>query len=158
MPAIQPARLKIQIAQLVEQFEMPAEFVKRLNDLLFFYADRTRIPGRGGRKYSLTPSYNVPKQVFRYLEKNLRPVVSAQNEQALNLSDVLWQDNWLESRVLALMILGWVPPLPPGRIISRLEPWVKACKDDEPLLGALAVVFPACGRSPHWLLICLNPG
>jgi hypothetical protein len=141
MPAIQPARLKIQVAQLVEHFENPAVFVKRLNDLLFFYADRTRIPGRGGRKYSLTPSYNVSKQVFRHIEKALRPLVISQTQPALTLADALWLENWLESRLLALMILGWVSPLLAEPVITRLEIWGKACKDDEALLEALARVM-----------------
>ena len=141
MPAIQPARLKIQVAQLVEHFEDPAVFIKRLNDLLFFYADRTRIPGRGGRKYSLTPSYNVSKQVFRQIEKALRPLVIGQTQPALDLADTLWLEKWLESRLLALMILGWVSPKPVEPLIARLEIWVKACKDDEALLKALAEVL-----------------
>lgn len=141
MPAIQPARLKIQVAQLVEQFANPAAFVNRLNDLFFFYADRTRIPGRGGRKYSLTPSYHISKQVFRQIEKALNPLVSTQDQAALLLADTLWRDNWLESRLLALMILAWIPPLPANRLVSRLEAWIKICKDDAPLLEALAVVL-----------------
>jgi hypothetical protein len=141
MPAIQPARLKIQVAQLVELFDNPSAFVRQLNDLFFFYADRTRIPGRGGRKYSRTPSYNVSKQVFRHIEKALQPLVLNQEQAALLLADTLWQDNWLESRVLALMILAWIPPLPANRLVSRLDRWVIICKDDAPLLEALAVVL-----------------
>lgn len=149
MPAIQPARLKIQVAHLVEQFDNPAAFVRWLNDLFFFYADRSRIPGRGGRKYSLTPSYNISKQVFRQIEKALRPLVSAQEQAALLLADTLWRENWLENRRLALMILAWIPPLPADRLVSRLEAWIKICKDDAPLLDGLAVVLSGLwGQSP----------
>jgi hypothetical protein len=146
MPAIQPARLKIQVARLVEHFDNPAAFVRHLNDLFFFYADRTRIPGRGGRKYSLTPSYHISKQVFRQIEKALQPLVSTQNQPALLLADTLWRDDWLESRILALMILAWIPPLPTNRLVSRLDRWLIICKDDAPLLEAMAVVLAGLWR------------
>ncbi len=141
MPAIQPARLKIQVAELVEQFDNPDIFVKRLNDLLFFYADRTRVPGRGGRKYSLTPSYQISKQIFRYIEKALQPLVSARYQTALDLADTLWGDGWLESRVLALVVLAWIPPLPVDRLVIRLEAWVRSCGEDPALLEAMAAIL-----------------
>lgn len=145
MPAIQPARLKIRISQLIEDVNSPELFITQLNDLLFFYADRTRKPGREGKKYSLTRSYNVPKQVFREVEARLHPILSTQTDSALSLADALWDDGWLETRILAMMILSWVSPGSPREILSRVETWAGACKGDQELLHGLAVVLTV-----HW--------
>lgn len=137
MPAIQPARLKIQILELAEKFSRPDEFRVALNDLFFYYADRTRKSGRSRSTYTLINSYNVPRQVMRQTERLLYPQVSAQPEMALSLADVLWKEKWLECRQLALIILGWIPPNPPERIIQRVRAWAQGCKEDRGLQEAL---------------------
>lgn len=147
MPAIQPARLKIQVSQLVEKYPSPKEFLAGFHDLLFYYADRTRSPGRGGIKYSLIRAYRVPKQVLREIERGLRPLVIDQGEQAFDLVDALWLEGWLETRILSLMILGWVPLEPVNRIVSRLEAWGQTCKDDSALLEVLAVLIASLWKA-----------
>jgi len=48
MPAIHPARMKIQVARLGEKIRQPEVFVRELHNLLDFYADRTHRPGQFG--------------------------------------------------------------------------------------------------------------
>ena len=121
MPAINPARLKIQATQIVEKFEYPVEFVTELHDLLDFYADRTRKPGRGGPHLAKIRAYNVPTQVMRQLESLLTPRVTADGDGALALADSLWAEPWLECRLLGLHILGQISLNPPDRIINRIK-------------------------------------
>jgi hypothetical protein len=138
MPAIHLARLKLQISQLVEKYDAPKEFVVALKDFFDFYADRTIKPGRGGSHSSLILSYNVPKQVTRQIETALHPKVTAEPDNALALADLIWQEKWLECRVLALRFLGWVPINPPERIIDRLLIWARERVEDRVLDASFA--------------------
>jgi len=137
MPAIQPARLKIKVSQIVERVNSPQEFISALKDLFDFYSDRTYKPGRGSPQVSLIPSYNVPAQVTRLIEGMLQPALETNPEKALVLADSLWGEKWLELQVLALVILGWIPPDPPERIIDRLKIMGQECGEDQVLHASL---------------------
>ena len=160
MPAIQLARLKIQVTELLTHFDEPAEFVRQFHDLLNFYADRTRRPGRSGKPKPLIQAYNVPRQVMRRIEGDLAPQVATEPEKALALADQLWADPWFECRLLAISILGMLPLDSPDTITERLQTWGKACRENA-LLDALLETGAASLRaeSPdnflllvdHWL-------
>ena len=49
MPAIQLARLKIQISELLRFFDSPPDFIRELHAIYEFYADRTKRPGQSGK-------------------------------------------------------------------------------------------------------------
>ena len=136
MPAIQLARLKIQSAELVTRFNDPAAFVRGLHDLLDFYADRTRKPGQSGEPPPLIKSYNVPRPVLRQIKTDLSPSVVMDRESALVLCDALWAEPYLEFRVLAVNILGLVPPDPPDDDLERINVWAVPGIEDR-LLNAL---------------------
>lgn len=138
MPAIQPARLKIQISQLIDNFDSPKDFVTSLKDFFEFYSDRTRKLGRGNHISSLTRSFKVPFQVSRQLERSLQPVVSEKPDQSLAIVDQLFQENWLECRTLAFSILGWIPPDPPELILERINNWHDELIQDRILNASLS--------------------
>ena len=138
MPAINPARLKHQTTLLVERISDPQNFVTELQDILDFYADRTKRPGRGEKRFSLARSYNVSRQVLRQIKASLRPVILSDPESALYLIDLLWDQNWVECRTLALDILGWLPTISPDEIIDRINRWAAECANDVRLAESLA--------------------
>ena len=123
MPAIQPARLKIQAAQLAETFTDPPAFTLGLNELIEFYADRTYRPGQAGDPPPLLKAYNVPTPVLRQVSKELSKAVVANREAALALCDALWSKPVLEFRQLAAIILGQVAVQPLEDILSRVNAW-----------------------------------
>jgi hypothetical protein len=137
MPAIQLARLKIQVTELLTYFTQPADFLRELHTMLDFYADRTRRSGQSGKPKPLIQAYNVPRQVMRRIESDITPLVDADPDSALILADRLWLDAWYESRILAIAILGMLPPEPIGVIIDRLQAWGKGCRDDALLASLL---------------------
>ena len=130
MPAIQLARLKIQVSEVLAHFTDPVEFLRALHNMLDFYADRTRRSGQSGKPKPLIRAYNVPRQVMRRIESDITPLVIADPENALLLADQLWADNWFECRLLAIAILGILPSDPADDIVERLQAWGKDCQDD----------------------------
>ena len=136
MPAIQLARLKIQVTELLSHFEDPELFSRELDTMLDFYADRTRRPGQSGKPKPLIRAYNVPRQVMRRIESDITPLVAGDTEHAITLMDYLWADAYYESRLLAIAILGEIPLQAPEIILDRLQTWRKTCRDDD-LLDAL---------------------
>jgi hypothetical protein len=136
MPAIHPARLKIQVSELAAYYDAPNEFLRELRSLLEFYADRTRRPGQSGKPQPLIQAYQVPKQVLRRLENELKSQISADPDPAISLADALWGDGWYETRMLAVYILGNLPTEDLTVLIERLQDWGKSCQEDV-LLDAL---------------------
>ena len=124
MPAIQPARLRQQVAELAEHFDDPPEFSRSLHLLLDFYSDRARRPGKTGRPGPLLTAYNVRSPVLRMLVQELNPLIQDNPEGGLELCDALWSEPYLEFRLLAAMLLGQIPPYPPEPITDRLKRWI----------------------------------
>jgi hypothetical protein len=137
MPAIQPARLKIQVTNLVEKSNSPQHFVKDLLTIYEFYADRTKRPGKSGPGFSLRQVYNIPRQVSKRIDVILKPALSKDPETGFALADAVWEIKWLECQVLALDILGWLPPKPLAAVTVRIKNWGPECGEDRQLAAAL---------------------
>jgi len=131
MPAIQPARLAVQSAELTDLFDAPKKFVAALHVMLDFYADRTLRPGQVVESAPLLKSYQVARPVLRQIERTLSDRVAAAPEAALSLVDELWRERWVETRLLAISILGQIPPNPPEIIIERAKNWGSTCKEEK---------------------------
>jgi DNA alkylation repair enzyme len=124
VPAIQPARLRHQVAQLREQFDDPPAFIRSLHFLLDFYSDRARRPGKTGKPGPLLNAYNVRSPVLRMLAQELNPLLQENPAGGLALCDALWAEAYLEFRLLAAMLLGQIPPEPAEAITDRLKGWI----------------------------------
>jgi hypothetical protein len=123
MPAIQPARLKIQTARMAENFSSPDLFVRSLHELLDFYSDRTYRPGQAGEPPPLLKAYNVPPPVLRQILKELNPYVLQDRSATLGLCRQLWDENIYEFRTLAVSLLGQVASEPPEAIFDLVKVW-----------------------------------
>ena len=66
--------------------------------------------------------------VLRQIETELGPVAEKQPIQALELADALWDEGWLETRLLAAFLLGRIPPQE-ERLLARLTAWTQAVRD-----------------------------
>lgn len=130
MPAIQPARLRQQAVLITQHFDNPAAFVRSLHHLFEFYADRARRPGQSGIPGPLLSAYKVHPPVLRQILLELTPLATAKPEQGLALCDALWQEPYLEFRMLSAMLLGKIPVESPQQIITRLEHWIKPDLED----------------------------
>lgn len=138
MPAIQLARLKIQVAGLVDRFDQPVPFHRALRDLYGYYADRTYRPGLSAPRIPLIPHYRLPTPVVRQVEIDLLPSILADPLAALALVDELWLDPFLEPRLLAVYIFSHVSPSPPEPVIERLIRWARPEEERQVITALLS--------------------
>ncbi len=127
MPAIDLARLKKQTAQLADLFNQPSVFLREHREILDYYVNRS-LRSQGVAPSSVLPTYRTPTVVLRQIEIELGPVAERQPFQALELADALWDEGWLETRLLAAFLLGRIPPQE-ERLLARLTAWTQAVRD-----------------------------
>ena len=130
MPAIDIHRLKTQAAVLVEKFDQPAVFIQELHQILDMYAGRTMREGLIASPVSVLPAYRAPQAVLRQIEMELGPLTAAFPDQAMTLTDTLWKDGYLESRLLAASLLGRIKP-DTGQLLERITAWVIQTRDNQ---------------------------
>lgn len=135
MPAIDLGRLKTQAAQLIETFDQPERFVRQLHEMLEFYTNRTIRPAQAARRASL-PSHRTPKPVLRQIASELESPADQYPLHATALTSALWKASYLETRLLACHLMGYIPPASAMPLFSLLPEWVHQSKDPE-IQGAL---------------------
>jgi hypothetical protein len=118
MPAIDLARLKKQTAHLADLFDQPVDFLREHREILDHYVNRT-LRSQGVAPSSVLPTYRTPTVVLRHMENELGPLAEQRPLQALELADALWDEGWLETRLLAAYLLGRIPPQE-ERLLARL--------------------------------------
>lgn len=127
MPAIDLARLKKQTAHLADIFDQPVNFLREHREILDYYVNRT-LRSQSVAPSSVLPTYRTPPVVLRQIETALGPVAEEKPFQALELADALWDEGWLETRLLAAFLLGRIPPQE-ERLLARLTAWAQGVRD-----------------------------
>lgn len=130
MPAVNPAQLRIKAASLAEEVDQPRQFVRDVHDLLSFYANRVHQPGESGAPPPAIDSYHVSPQVLRIMERELKGVMVDHPAEGLLLVDQLWEEEWLETRLLACGLLSHARSQLSDQILSRVQSWMRECEDD----------------------------
>jgi hypothetical protein len=130
MPAITLSRLKIQAAQLADNYRLPDLFIRELRNLLDFYADHTRRPGQSGEQSTLLRSYHTPAPVLRQVIKELTPFLEGEPQAIPPLCDALWKTAEFEPRLLAATLLGKFPPDPASEVTKRVNTWALEALED----------------------------
>lgn len=155
MPAVHLARLKEQITRLAWNFTRPDEFQKGLRDLMDSYADHSYRAGQAVKARPLITAYHIPPLVLRQLEQDLSRLCRENPGAALTLVDRLWQEEYLEPRLLAAYLLGQVSPTPPEPVLERLLAWADPNLDVQ-ILNALMSQGSARlrrGQPERWLVM-----
>jgi len=127
MPAIDLARLKKQTAHLADLFDQPSDFLRQHREILDYYVNRS-LRSQGVAPSSVLPTYRTPSVVLRQIETELSAVAEQQPILALELADALWDEGYLETRLLAAYLLGRIPPQE-ERLLARLTAWTQAVRD-----------------------------
>ncbi len=132
MPAIDLSRMRKQAARLADFFFLPSEFIRHLREMLEFYVNYTvRKPPASAPGANLR-SYRTPTVIVRQIEQELasRAALPENADAALELADRLWDEEWLETRILAAFLLGAIPPRE-ERLLARLTAWSRQLYDAE---------------------------
>src|SRR5512141_3026986 len=153
MPAIDLARLKKQTAHLADIFGEPATFLRELREILEFYVNRS-LRSSSVAPSSVLPTYRTPVAVLRQIEKELGPVAEEQPLQSLELADALWDEGWLETKLLAAFLLGRIPPQE-ERLLARLTAWTQAVRDPEVRAALLTTSLTRLRRETPELFLIL---
>jgi len=153
MPAIDLARLKKQTARLSDTFDQPSAFLRELREILEFYVNRS-LRSQSVAPSSVLPTYRTPVVVLRQIETELSPVAARQPFEALELADALWDEGWLETRLLAAFLLGRIPPQE-ERLLARLTAWTQAVRDPEVRAALLTTSLTRLRRETPDLFLVL---
>lgn len=129
MPAIQYQRLSAQVRDLIAYYHQPDKFVRKLEDLFEFYADRTHRDGSDVIKPPIIPVYHIPPQVITEIIKNLRNKAQSAPLVLLNLCDALWEMNVFESKLIASKIISYIPTEYVETILLTTSNWLVECPD-----------------------------
>lgn len=128
MPAIDLARLRKQAARLADFFFVPEEFLKHLHEILDFYVDRTLRKAESAAPGSNLSTYRTPPMILRQIESGLAEVAAEYPSAALDLADLLWDQGYLETHLLAAFLLSRLPPQE-DRLLARLTAWTQQVRD-----------------------------
>lgn len=130
MPAIDLARLRKQANRLADFFFLPDDFVRHLREILEFYVNYTMRRKEPVAPGSTLPTYRTPIVVMRHLENELSLLAYENPQAALELADRLWDEGYLETRMLAAFLLGRIPPQE-ERLLARLTAWTQQMRDPD---------------------------
>lgn len=134
MPAVELGRLQQQVTHLSDRFTEPANYARGVVDLL---RDHGVPVHRQGRVKGLRPilvSFQAPPPLLRLLSLEMSAQARQHPAEALEIADELWARPTLETRKLAISLLGSIPADSAGEITRRLEDW--AHENREQLLVA----------------------
>ena len=135
MPAIDLARLRKQANRLADFFFLPEDFLKYLRETLDFYVNYTLRKKENIAPGSNLPTYRTPFVVMRQIENAIGPIAAENPHYALELADLLWDEGYIETRLLAAFLLGRIPPQE-ERLLARLTAWTQQVRDPS-VRGAL---------------------
>lgn len=135
MPAIDLARLRKQANRLADFFFLPGDFLKQLREILDFYVNYTLRKKENIAPGSNLPTYRTPFVVMRQIENAIGAIAAENPHYALGLADLLWDEGYIETRMLAAYLLGRIPPQE-ERLLARLTAWSQQVRDPS-VRGAL---------------------
>jgi hypothetical protein len=96
--------------------------------MLDFYVNRSLREVDSVAPSSVLETYRTPPVILRHIETELAPLALKNPELALELADKLWDEGWLEMRLMAAFMLGRLPPRE-ERLLPRLTAWTMQVRD-----------------------------
>ncbi len=130
MPAIQLARLRLEVAELAEHFQNPDHFSNHLMHLMEYYSNRTRRTNLRGAPPPTLKTFDIPQPVFRQLIVELGAFADSDPEASLRIIDRCWSEPVYEFRLLAIRLIALIAPEPPEKILSRVQSWLDESIED----------------------------
>lgn len=123
MVAIQRELLSHQLEGLVKNLDYEDEFISGLHDLLNYYSDRVYHPGETGLVKHSIPTYRVPEPLIPMIARKLLTDVSLKTEDYQRLVDCIWEENWLETKLLAIELARVIYSRKPDILYAYFCEW-----------------------------------
>ncbi len=96
--------------------------------MLESYVDHTKRKQQAIAPSANMPSYHISPVILKQIEQEIHHNASEYPDAALALADRLWDEGYLEMRVLAAYLLGQIPPQE-ERLLTRLTAWTQQVYD-----------------------------
>ena len=109
MPAAELSKLQAQISAISTQFGEPRIFIRSLLTLMELYSDQHYKTGDLSRIQHLIPEYRLPALVIQQLTYSLSSLTADYPIPAIQIMDALWQEKYFEARLMAAIMLGFLP-------------------------------------------------
>ncbi len=129
MPAVDPARLRKQIAGLMRYFGDAEAFHQHTSDLFSRYANWVLKLGDDVQPEAQMPTYHLSPPVMRLFQQDLKAFCLEDTTQALFVADELWSDSYYEVQLIAIHILHILPLNNVEPFYNRLEKWISPQQD-----------------------------
>jgi hypothetical protein len=123
VPAILPARLRIQSLEVARLYQEPDRCLTALVDLLSRYADWSYRPGEVNAKRTLLQTYNVPVQVIRQIASSILEIADQNYQPVVTLCNTFWETKNYECCLLAGKLIGQMASIPDAVILETLLKW-----------------------------------
>ena len=130
MPAINPTQLEKQITAALSVKADPPLCVRKLYEILEFYADRTRRSVKAADMLILGKVLRVPQPVLQAITRSIQTEHDYSERLRLESSLMLWDMNYRETRMVAVSLLSGVDP---ALVMAHFENWATDCDDEEVL-------------------------
>jgi hypothetical protein len=140
MPAINLTKLRYQVQELMRQTSNPELFIKNLEDLFEFYKNYSL---RVDKRYIgiNLPKYNTPKQVIATIENELGKLLSTNPDLGLELATLLWDEPYLETKLLAVSLMSSIPSHQAIQVLSRIPEISKDIHEQDVFIPILTTAF-----------------
>ena len=133
MPAVELGRLQQQVNQLSDLFQDPPNYLYGVESILKDHAGPAHRQGRVKGLCPMLRSYEVPPPLLKILTLEMSLQARLYPEEAIAIADGLWEQETVETRQLAIHLLGSIVLPSLDEITQRLEAW--ASENQEQLLA-----------------------
>jgi hypothetical protein len=134
MPAINPLALNDKLEAIFSPIIRTGEFGRAVDDLLSFYADRTKRSTAISAAHETASMMHVPAPVLRAICTRIHQRGRRQDDEWLLAAEELWGSGRFEMRLVSICMLKEAPP---EKILEQSSKWA-AESDDERVLRSLA--------------------
>jgi hypothetical protein len=123
MPAIQIERLNEQIRSLMNPNLPPQAFLESLQSFLDAHANRAYRPGLEVQHLNPINSYHLAPVIKQQLHLHLVQFARTNPDLALQYSDLIWKQSYIEMKQLAAIFIGSLPESYSKSVFEKIEDW-----------------------------------
>ncbi|MGD8632685.1 MAG: DNA alkylation repair protein [Anaerolineales bacterium] len=146
MPAINPTALNDELESIFSLSIRRGEYIRAVQDLLSFYADRTKRSTAISAAQETSHMMHVPAPVMRTICTRIGQRGRRPDDDWLAAAEELWQSGIYEMRIVGICMLREVSL---DQILERASNWAAECDDERVLQSLASEGMQSCLKSEH---------